>query len=147
MDAEVKKRLTNIGNAFVDGFHVFALFAIGATVIWSAVVEYIKIVEAGYPTLKDILLLFIYLEVGAMVGIYFKTKRLPVVFLIFIAITALTRVITVDIKTMEWEKILVISAAILILAFAGMLVSSKNPFINRDRGSDKNTIKDDSDLC
>lgn len=147
MDAEVKKRMAGIGNAFVDGFHVFALFAIGATVIWSAVAEYIKIVEAGHPTLKDILLLFIYLEVGAMVGIYFKTKRLPVVFLIYIAITALTRVLTVDIKTMEWEKILVISGAILILAFAGMLLSSKNPFISKNYEGSKSTLKDDSDLC
>lgn len=130
-----------VGNACVDGFHVMALFIIGGTVIWSAIAEYITIIEAGHPTLKDILLLFIYLEVGAMVGIYFKTKRLPVVFLIFIAITALTRVLTVDIKTMEWEKILVISAAILILAFAGMLVSSKNPFLNRS-GSSTNDPND-----
>ena len=33
-----------------------------------------------------------------MVGIYFKTRRLPVRFLIYIAITALTRMLTVDIK-------------------------------------------------
>ena len=49
---------------------------------------------------------------------------------IYIAITALTRVLTVDIKTMEWEKILVLSAAILILAIAGTFVSRKNPLFN-----------------
>ena len=31
-------------------------------------------------------LLFIYLELGAMMGIYFKTERLPVLFLLYIAI-------------------------------------------------------------
>jgi hypothetical protein len=38
-------------------------------------------------------LLFIYLEIGAMVGIYFKTTRLPVRYLLYIAITALARVL------------------------------------------------------
>lgn len=130
MSEEVKKRLEVVGSIFVDSFHILALFVIGGTVIWSATVEYIDIIGRGSPSLKDILLLFIYLEVGAMVGIYFKTKRLPVVFLIYIAITALTRVLTVDIKTMEWEKILVISGAILILAIAGTFVSRKNPLFN-----------------
>ena len=37
------------------------------------------------------MLLFIYLEIGAMVGIYFKTNHMPVRFLLYIAITALTR--------------------------------------------------------
>ena len=64
-------------------------------------VFFIDLHGKGYPKLKDILLLFIYLEVLAMVGIYFKTKRLPVVFLLYIAITALTRVLTVDVKTIS----------------------------------------------
>ena len=128
-----KKRMEAIGNGFVDSFHLFALFVIGGTVIWSAVAFYIDIVRAGHPTLKDILLLFIYLEIGAMVGIYFKTHRLPVVFLIYIAITALTRVLTVDIKTMEWPMVLTVSSAILILALSVTFVSNKNPLFNLTR--------------
>lgn len=128
-----KKRMEAIGNGFVDSFHIFALFVIGATVIWSAVAFYIEIVRDGHPTLKDILLLFIYLEIGAMVGIYFKTHRLPVVFLIYIAITALTRVLTVDIKTMEWPMVLTLSGAILILALSVTFVSNKNPLFNLNR--------------
>jgi phosphate starvation-inducible membrane PsiE len=45
-----------------------------------------------------LLLLFIFLEIGAMVGIYFKTNHMPIRFLIYIAITALTRH-TVDLVT------------------------------------------------
>jgi protein PsiE len=126
----IKKRLEIAGNIFVEGFHILALFVIGGTVIWSAVEEYLIIIKAGHPTLKDILLLFIYLEIGAMVGIYFKTKRLPVVFLIYISITALTRVLTVDIKTMDWPHILALSSAILILALSVTFVSNKNPLLN-----------------
>jgi len=128
-----RKRLQIVGNNLVETFHVLALFAIGATVIWSAIAEYVTIVSAGHPSLKDILLLFIYLELGAMVGIYFKTKRLPVVFLIYIAITAITRVLTVDIKTMDWVHVLTLSGAILILALSVTFVSNKNPLFNITR--------------
>jgi len=128
-----KKRLEFIGNVFVETFHILALFIIGGTVIWSAVEEYLIIIKAGHPTLKDILLLFIDLEIGAMVGIYFKTRRLPVVFLIYISITALTRVLTVDVKTMDWQHILVISSAILILALSVTFVSHKNPLFNLNK--------------
>ncbi|WP_455201970.1 phosphate-starvation-inducible protein PsiE [Kaarinaea lacus] len=128
--SKIKKHLETAGNIFVESFHLLALFVIGGTVLWSAVEEYLIIIKAGHPTLKDILLLFIYLEIGAMVGIYFKTKRLPVVFLIYISITALTRVLTVDIKTMDWPHILVISGAILILALSVTFVSNKNPLFN-----------------
>ena len=128
-----KKRMQSTGNLMVEIFHLLALFVIGGTVIWSAVEEYLLIIKAGHPTLKDILLLFIYLEIGAMVGIYFKTKRLPVVFLLYIAITALTRVLTVDIKTMDWPLVLALSGAILILALSVTFVSNKNPLFNLSR--------------
>ena len=140
-----QKRLQKLGNMLVETFHILALFVIGGTVLWSAIEEYLTIIKAGHPTLKDILLLFIYLEIGAMIGIYFKTKRLPVVFLLYIAITALTRVLTVDIKTMEWQLVLALSCAILILALSVTFVSNKNPLFNltkkqQDAPPDSNEI-------
>lgn len=125
-----QKRMQTLGNMLVESFHLLALFVIGGTVIWSAVAEFLVMIKDGHPTLKDILLLFIYLEIGAMIGIYFKTKRLPVVFLLYIAITALTRVLTVDIKSMEWPMVLTLSGAILILAISVTFVSNKNPLFN-----------------
>ena len=122
---ELNKRFEIIGNAFVNGFHILSLFIIGAAVVWSTILEYLSIFDKGTVSLKDILLLFIYLELIAMVGIYFKTKKLPVIFLIYIAITALTRVLSVDIKEMESEKILALSGAILLLAVSGLLLSGK----------------------
>ena len=127
MREEFKKKAEWLGNFMVDSFHILALFAIGATIIWSAVAEYITIVTEGHPSLKDILLLFIYLELLAMIGIYFKTKKLPVVFLIYVALTALTRVLTVDIKTMETLHLLSLSGAILILAISAMVLSLGKP--------------------
>ena len=92
----VKDTLDRIGNGLVVGFQLAALFVIGATIVWTAVHDYLGMIQAGRARLDDILLLFIYLELGTMVGIYFKTDRLPVLFLLYIAITAMTRFIAVD---------------------------------------------------
>jgi len=116
-----------IGNTLVDGFHFLALFVIGATVVWSAVYEYIQMMTKGYASLKDILLLFIYVELGAMIGIYFKTHRLPVQFLIFIAITALSRHLVIDVQKVSDNfhlyLLISISVAILILSVSLLILS------------------------
>jgi phosphate starvation-inducible membrane PsiE len=88
-----------IGNVMVDGFHYLALFAIGGAIVWSAVVAFLGMGGKGHATIDDILLLFIYLELGAMVGIYFKTNHMPVRFLIYVAMTALTRLLILDVQT------------------------------------------------
>jgi len=110
--------LEKIGDSLVDGFHLLGLFVIGATIVWSAIFKYIALMQSGHAALDDILLLFIYLEMGAMVGIYFKTHRLPVTFLIYIAITALPRFLAVDVKELEMYSVVMIAAAILILTLA-----------------------------
>lgn len=113
-----------IGNLLVDSFHNLALFAIGATIVWSAVAAFIAMVHKGGASIDDILLLFIYLELGAMVGIYFKTNHMPVRFLIYVAMTALTRMLISDVQAHHQPelKILYIPAAILVLAVATLVV-------------------------
>ncbi|WP_207839044.1 phosphate-starvation-inducible PsiE family protein, partial [Pseudomonas sp. 43(2021)] len=83
----------SLGNLVVEAFHYLALFAIGAVTAWAAVMEFLGMLEVGHIKIDDILLLFIYLELGAMVGIYFKTNHMPVRFLLYVAITALTRLL------------------------------------------------------
>ena len=114
----VEKFGGSVGNQLVDGFHMLALFVIGGTIVWSAVNAYIGMVDQGHAGIEDILLLFIYLELGAMVGIHFKTRRLPVEFLLYIAITALTRFLAIGIETMVDNRIMVISGAIVAITIA-----------------------------
>jgi len=133
---KIEKKIEAFGNALVALFHNLGLFVIGATVVWGAVQTYIPMMEAGHASLHDILLLFIYLELGAMVGIYFKTKHLPVRFLIYIAITALTRMLTIDIKTMNDEQILTICAATLILAISVFVLESRPGCKTHDESHD-----------
>lgn len=119
-----------IGDILVDTFHYLALFVIGATIVWSAIHDYIEMMKSGHANLEEILLLFIYLELGAMVGTYFKTRRLPVQFLIYIAITALSRHLVIDVQKVADSfhlylllsitvAIALLSVAILILSYTG----------------------------
>jgi phosphate starvation-inducible membrane PsiE len=125
---EIHRRMNRLsevaGTLLVDGFHALALFAIGAATVWSAAQAFMGMVAKGSAGVDDILLLFIYLELGAMVGIYFKTNHMPVRFLIYVAMTALTRMLIGDVGThnpAQWE-ILTISGAILLLALATLVV-------------------------
>ena len=113
-----------LGNLLVDAFHYLALFAIGATIVWSAVFAFIDMSGKGHASIDDILLLFIYLELGAMVGIYFKTNHMPVRFLIYVAITALTRMLIADVQHNHTPNpgILMISGGILLLAVANLVI-------------------------
>ena len=113
-----------VGGLLVDVFHLLALFAIGGTTVWSAVAAFSGMVAQGRATLSDILLLFIYLEIGAMVGIYFKTTNLPVRYLIYIAITALGRTL-VEIVGAEHRTgidMLMVTGAILLLSIAVLVL-------------------------
>ena len=123
------KRMTTvadvIGNLLVDAFHHLALFAIGGAIVWSAVYAFVGMAGKGHATIDDILLLFIYLELGAMVGIYFKTKHMPVRFLIYVAMTALTRLLIMDVQEHGQSSatgIVVVSGAILLLALATLVI-------------------------
>jgi protein PsiE len=120
----MKDMVDTVGEFLVDAFHFLALFAIGATTVWSAGAAFVGMVAQGGASLADILLLFIYLEIGAMVGIYFKTTQLPVRYLIYVAITALGRVL-IEIVGAEHRTgmdILVVTGAILLLSFAVLVL-------------------------
>jgi protein PsiE len=116
----IKAIAAAVGPLLVDAFHYLALFTIGATTVWSAVAAFLMMVRKGQAELSDILLLFTYLEIGAMVGTYFKTTRLPVRLLIFIAITALSRVLIeiVGAEHRTGTDLMIVAGSILALSFA-----------------------------
>ena len=125
IEATIEKWTVPIGNLFVSLFHRIALFGIGAATVWSAAVAFMGMMVKGSASIEDLLLLFIYLEIGAMVGIYFKTNHMPVRFLIYVAITAVTRLI-IDLVNTKHEAdlpILYMGLTILILALANAVVS------------------------
>jgi protein PsiE len=121
VEARAKNVAERIGDQLVEGFQVLALFVIGAAIVWSATVFVLEMFSAREATLHDILLLFIYLELGAMVGIYFRTDELPVEFLLYITITVMTRKL-ISAEDLSESRILVTTGAVLILAVAVLLL-------------------------
>ena len=120
----MRNKVDRLGGVLVDGFHYLALFAIGGAIVWSAGVAFVGMAAKGHASIDDILLLFIYLELGAMVGIYFKTNHMPVRFLIYVGITGLVRLLVGDIAIhhkLDWG-IVMVSGSILLLAFANLVV-------------------------
>ncbi len=137
----------SVGNLLVEAFHYLALFAIGGMTVWAGTMTALDIIAKGTASVDDILLLFIYLELGAMVGIYFKTNHMPVRFLIYVAITALTRLMISDISHHNDPNmgVVYISGAILLLAIAVLVVrfaSSRYPSTESNNQTQK--INDES---
>ena len=84
--------------------------------------EILTIIENRSIELADLLLLFIYTEVLGMIGIFFISKRIPITLPIFIAITAITRLIILQGKDMDMISLLYESGAIFILSLAILAV-------------------------
>jgi len=120
----INGRSKAFGTLLVNAFHFLALFVIGGAIMWSAVFAVLGMAVKGHPSIDDILLLFIYLELGAMVGIYFKTNHMPVRFLIYVGITALTRMLIAHIQHDHTPNmgIILVSGAVLLLAVATLVI-------------------------
>ncbi|MCQ2989923.1 phosphate-starvation-inducible PsiE family protein [Pseudomonas tremae] len=124
----------SIGNLFVETFHYLALFAIGLITVWAGVSTFIGMLQQPKITVDDILLLFIYLELLAMAGIYFKTNHMPLRFLLYIGVTALIRLLISDVSHHNAPDtgILYVCSGVLLLAVSILVVrysSSKYPSV------------------
>ncbi|HWQ94751.1 MAG TPA: phosphate-starvation-inducible PsiE family protein [Gammaproteobacteria bacterium] len=84
--------------------------------------ETLLMVGRGQVLLQDILLLFIYLEILTMVGLYFTSGKLPVRYPIYIAMVAIARFIIMGMKDMTGWDIVALAAAILVLALAVLAI-------------------------
>ena len=99
------------------------LLVIALATVVAGCQEVMVMVHAGKVTLGDLLLMFIFLEVLAMVGVFYSSGNLPVRIPIFIAIVALARYMILDTKALTEERILAVSAGICLLAISAILIS------------------------
>ena|SRR3989338_3987866 len=101
--------------------HIGLLVIAIATVIAMAT-EVTNMVRSAQVALSDLLLLFLYLEVLAMVGAYYRSGKLPVRFPLYIGMVALARYLVLDIKGMEDWRMLAVTGSILLLTLAVLVV-------------------------
>jgi len=96
---------------------VFASVILIATSI-AFVLEILHMIEIRDVNLPDLLLLFIYLEVIGMVTSYWRTQTIRLTYPLFIAITALARLIILQKKDIDPSTLVYEAGAILLLAIA-----------------------------
>jgi len=109
-------RLSHPVHTLVKGLELFGLIVIlGATLVAGGQAIWEMILARGVD-LADLLLLFLYLEVLAMIGAYLHTGRLPIRYPIYIGIIALARFLVLEVKDLDAWKMLAVGVTMLILA-------------------------------
>ncbi len=113
------RRNSNLALIWVQdiGLLIIAIATIIATGI-----ELLTMLEQRHVSLADLLLLFIYLEILAMASIYLKSGKLPVRIPLYITIVALARYMILDMKNLDTWRMLSIAGAVLIIAFAILVI-------------------------
>lgn len=84
--------------------------------------EIAVMLDARTVHLADLLLMFIYLEVLAMVGVYLQSGQLPVRIPMYIGMVALARYMVLDMKEMDAWRMLAVAGAVLLLAVAVLVI-------------------------
>ena len=98
---------------------------LGATVIAFGI-EIYQMIEVQKVTLADLLLLFLYLEVLAMVRVFWESQSIQITLPLFIAITALARFIILQGKSINPEVLLYEAGAIVLIAIAILVLRFRN---------------------
>ena len=96
--------------------------------------EILMMVENKRVTLADILLLFIYVEVLGMIKEYWLAKVIRMSYPLFIAMTALARLIILQRKDIEPVTLIYESVAILIIAISIVVLRVRHlDYFKRDK--------------
>ena len=111
-----------IGRQLLRFIEYGGLIIITIATLISSIQEIVAMAAAGKVTLADLLMLFIYLEVIAMVAVYLDSGKLPVRMPLYIAIVALARYLALDIKSIDSWEIIAVAGAILILAASTLVI-------------------------
>jgi protein PsiE len=98
------------------------LVVIAVATIFATGQEIFTLIENRSVQLADLLLLFIYTEVLGMVGVFYKSNRIPITLPLFIAITALSRMIILQGKDSDPQNLIFESAAVLLLAISCLII-------------------------
>ena len=115
-----------VENGFLLVIAVFTVIAMSQ--------EVYSIVLGLRVALQDLLLMFIYVEVLAMVGVYYDSKEILITLPLYIAITALARLVILQGKDQLPVSLLMESGAILILALACLAITYRPNRMQPEKG-------------
>ena len=110
----------------VKQIQLIALVIILAATIIAFGIEIYQMIIVKKVTLADLLLLFLYLEVLAMVRVFWESQSIQITLPLFIAITALSRFIILQGKSINPEVLLYEAGAIVLIAIAILVLRFRN---------------------
>ncbi len=122
---------------------ILGLVIIAIATIIASSVEISHMISKMQVNLPDLLMLFLYLEILAMVKVYLETGKLPIRFPLYIAIIALARYLIIDVKQLESLEMITIAGTILIIGVTLILVRyghTKMPYPTKDEITDQSDI-------
>ena len=112
---------SNVEN-FVGFVEKAVIGVILVATITAILFEILRMIDVQYVELADLLLLFIYVEVIGMVRVYYVSNRVRMTYPLFIAITALSRLIILQGKDSNPELLLYEAGAIVLVAIAVIIL-------------------------
>jgi protein PsiE len=117
-----KQTIKEFNQSVISLVENIGLLVIGIATVFAMAAETLTMIDAKQVLLTDLLLLFLYLEVLAMVGLYYQSGKLPVRFPLYIGMVALARYLILDMKSMDDWRMLAVTGSILLLTVAVFLI-------------------------
>ena len=114
--------ISRIGHKAITWVEDVGLIIIAFATVIAIGIEISSMLEARTVTLADLLLLFIYLEVLAMVAMYLDSGKLPVRMPLYISIVALARYMILDMKSLDTWRMLGVAGAVLLISLAILVI-------------------------
>jgi len=114
----VKNIIGSVENLFLIIIAIFTVAAMGQ--------EIYSLISNRRVELQDLLLMFIYAEVLGMMSAFYSSHRIPITIPLFIAMTALSRLIILQGKDGNPAILLYESGAIIMIAGACWIISRVN---------------------
>ena len=130
------KAVSRIGHKAITWVEDVGLLIIAVSTVIAVGIEITSMIEARTVTLADLLLLFIYLEVLAMVAMYLDSGKLPVRIPLYIAIVALARYMILDMKSLDTWRMLGVAGAMLLVSLAVLVIRyghTRFPYSKEDK--------------
>ncbi|MDA9710525.1 phosphate-starvation-inducible PsiE family protein [Candidatus Pelagibacter sp.] len=103
---------------FIKNLQLGLLIIILISTVVAVFIEIYNMYQLKTVTLADLLLMFLYLEVMAMVRVFWEQQSISITLPLLIAITALSRFIILQGKEMDPSALVYESGAILLIAIA-----------------------------
>lgn len=131
----MNKQIQKFNHSALSFIEHLGLLVIAIATVFAMSHEVMNMLYNKTVLLTDLLLLFLYLEVVAMIQRYYTSGKLPVRFPLYIGIVALARYLILDMKSMNEWRMIAVTGSILLLALAILLIRYGHvrfPYLNDD---------------